>query len=80
MNRLREFRCSRQISQQKLAEAIGVSRQTINAIERGRTKRPSDEIMLAIADYFEVPVEQIFYTPLVQHVLQKEKDLNIKSA
>ncbi|MGB9803495.1 helix-turn-helix transcriptional regulator [Desulfofundulus sp.] len=72
MNRLRQIRRARDISQESLAKAIGVSRQTINGIERGRIKRPSDEIMLAIANYFEMDVSEIFYTPLVQHVLQRK--------
>ena len=47
------------ISQQQLADAIGVSRQTINAIETGRFV-PSTLLALKIARYFSKSVDDIF--------------------
>ena len=47
------------MTQQALAEATGVSRQTINAIETGRFV-PSTILALKIAQVFQKPVEQIF--------------------
>ena len=47
------------MSQNDLAEAIGVTRKTINTIEVGRFI-PSTIIALKIARYFKVPVEEIF--------------------
>lgn len=47
------------MTQQALAEATGVSRQTINAIETGRFV-PSTILALKIARVFQKPVEQIF--------------------
>ena len=47
------------ITQADLAEAIGVSRQTIIAIEKG-TYKPSLEVALKMAAYFDVKVEEIF--------------------
>jgi putative transcriptional regulator len=43
-----------------LAEALGVSRQTVNSIENGRYL-PSLPLALAIARYFEVTVEEMFH-------------------
>ena len=47
------------ITQQELAEAVGVSRQTINSIEAGRYV-PSAVLALKIAGYFGKPVESVF--------------------
>jgi len=47
------------MTQQELAERVGVSRQTILSIERGRY-RPSIEVALALARVFAVPVEALF--------------------
>lgn len=71
-NRLRQIRRAREVTQEELAQAVYTTRQTIIAIEKGRVKRPSDELMVGIAKYFGVRVEDIFFTPLVQHVLQPE--------
>lgn len=56
---LRERRDERGLSQQKLAEAVGVTRQTINAIERERYN-PSLELAFELADFFECQIEDIF--------------------
>ncbi|NBB93770.1 MAG: helix-turn-helix domain-containing protein [Gammaproteobacteria bacterium] len=47
------------MTQQQLAETVGVSRQTIIAIESGRYS-PSLEVALKIARAFEQPVEAVF--------------------
>ena len=47
------------LSQGELAEAVGVSRQTINAIERDRYD-PSLELAFKLAAYFDVQVEELF--------------------
>ena len=57
MRRLRE---SGDLSQGQLAQAMGVSRQTINSIETGRYT-PSLPLALALARYFARPVEEIFH-------------------
>lgn len=58
-NTLRVQRAIHQMTQQQLAEAVGVSRQTINAIE---TKKyvPSTVLALKIAKVFDQPVETVF--------------------
>ena len=58
-NRIRVARAERRITQQQLAEAVGVSRQTVNAIESGRFI-PSTVLALKVARLFEKPVEEIF--------------------
>ena len=58
-NRVRELRTSREYSQGALAEELGVSRQTINAIETGRYL-PSLPLALRIGALFGEPVERIF--------------------
>ncbi|MCK9327360.1 MAG: helix-turn-helix domain-containing protein [Bacteroidales bacterium] len=68
------------VTQKELADAVGVSRQTILAIEKGYIKRTSDELMLNIANYFGVGVGDIFFTPLVQHVLHEHEKQNISTS
>ena len=58
-NRIRVERAERRLTQQQLAEAVGVSRQTINAIEAGRFV-PSTVLALKIARQFAKPVEELF--------------------
>jgi putative transcriptional regulator len=58
-NRVRELRAAREWTQEQLAEAVGVSRQSIISIERGRYV-PSLPLALLLARAFECPVEQIF--------------------
>ncbi len=58
-NRIRVQRAELRMTQQQLAEAIDVSRQTINAIESGRFV-PSTLLALKMARLFGKPVEDIF--------------------
>jgi putative transcriptional regulator len=58
-NDVRERRADRGLSQGDLGKALGVSRQTINAIETGRYL-PSLPLAIAIARYFDTTVEEIF--------------------
>ena len=58
-NHIHKLRLRHKISQQELADAIGVSRKTISTVETGRFT-PSVVIALKIAEYFAIPVEQVF--------------------
>jgi putative transcriptional regulator len=58
-NRLKVLRAERSWSQQDLADLLGVSRQSVNAIEKGRYD-PSLPLAFAIADVFGLPIEAIF--------------------
>lgn len=62
-NRVRELReLFGRMTQQSLAERVGVSRQTIIAIESGRYS-PSLEVALKLAQIFDRPVEDLFWLP-----------------
>ena len=58
-NNLRVLRAKKNITQEELAQAIGVSRQTINAIELGKFN-PSVLTALKLAEFFETAVEAVF--------------------
>lgn len=58
-NRLRVLRAEREWSQQDLADALGVSRQSVNAIETGKYD-PSLPLAFKISDLFEMKIEDIF--------------------
>lgn len=58
-NQIRVLRTERQWSQAQLAERLGVSRQTINALEAGKYD-PSLPLALKIAQLFNIPIETIF--------------------
>ena len=58
-NAVRDLRTERRLSQQQLAEAMEVSRQTINSIEKERYT-PSLPLAIALARYFEKTVEEVF--------------------
>ncbi len=58
-NRLRECRAARRWSQADLADRLGVSRQTVNALENGRYD-PSLPLAFKIAEVFGEPIESLF--------------------
>lgn len=58
-NNLKVLRAIKNILQEELAKQIEVSRQTINAMEKGKYV-PSTLLALKLARYFEKPVEDIF--------------------
>ena len=58
-NEIRTLRTDRQLSQQQLAEAMDVSRQTINSIETGKYL-PSLPLAIGLARYFGTTVEDVF--------------------
>lgn len=59
-NDVRELRLAEGLSQRELAEALAVSRQTVNSIETGRYD-PSLPLAIAIARRFQRSVEEIFH-------------------
>lgn len=61
-NRLRVLRAERGWSQAEVAQRLGVSRQTINAVEKGRYE-PSLELALKMAYLFGQRIEDIFLPP-----------------
>jgi len=70
-NRIKLLRTERNISRQDLADAVGVNFQTIGYLERG-DYNASLELSLKLAQFFDLPVEQVFsltpFTPLSQQL------------
>lgn len=58
-NRVQELRKAKGLTQEQLGEIIGVSRQTINAIEKEKFD-PSLPTAFKMAQLFELPIEQFF--------------------
>lgn len=67
-NIVRELRIAEKKSQTDFANIIGISRQSLSAIENGGV--PSGPTMLKIAKRFQKPVEEIFFIAVVNHVIQ----------
>lgn len=59
-NRLKEIRLDHQITQESLADSVGVTRQTIIAIEQGKFA-PSVRLALELAQALRVPLEDVFW-------------------
>jgi putative transcriptional regulator len=58
-NRLRELRSIDSVSQAKMGDVLGVSRQTINSIENGKYD-PSLSLAFKISKYYRLKIEDIF--------------------
>ena len=58
-NRIKDYRTERSLTQDELAQAVGVSRQSIISIERGRYT-PSLYLALRFAKYFQCSVDELF--------------------
>ena len=59
-NKLRVLRAMRNITQERLASDLSVTRQTIHAIENDKYN-PSLELAFKMAKYFETTIENIFF-------------------
>ena len=58
-NKLKVYRAMHDLTQEMLAEKLGITRQTIIAIEKGKYD-PSLELAFKIASFFNVKIEDIF--------------------
>ena len=58
-NRIEEIRKARDVNQEVLAKALGVSRQTISSLENGRYN-PSIELAYKLSKYFGMTIEEVF--------------------
>lgn len=65
-NRLEEIRKAKGITQEELANALEVSRQTVGSLENGRYN-PSIILAFKIARFFEVSIEEVFIYDEGQH-------------
>lgn len=63
------------LTQEQLAKELGVSRQTINELEKGRP--PSAELLLKISTFFNKDPREIFFTDSVVSNLQGDKKVSI---
>ena len=70
-NNLKVFRAKHNLTQAELADRIGVTRTSINAIETRRTV-PSTILALRIAQEFRVSVEELFYLELTPPSAQSD--------
>ena len=59
LNHVRRHRVLKDMTQQELADRVGVTRQTILSIEKGKYT-PSVALALSLAEVFEVSVETLF--------------------
>ena len=59
-NRLREIRVERGLTQESLAGTVGVTRQTVIAVEKGKFV-PSVKLALELASALETPLQQVFW-------------------
>ena len=58
-NNVKKIRCERGMTQEHIAQAVGVSRQTIISLEKGNYI-PSVELALKLARFFKTSVEHVF--------------------
>jgi len=58
-NKVREFRKKQRLTQYELAELIGISRQAINAIEKGKFD-PSLPTAFKLSELFKTSIEELF--------------------
>ncbi len=68
-NDIRRLRFAAELTQADLAARVGVTRQTIIAIEQGRYS-PSLEVAFQIALVFDVPLDDVFHYPRTQGEIQ----------
>jgi putative transcriptional regulator len=59
LNRIHDYRVSRGLTQDELAQAVGISRQSIISIERGRYT-PSLVLALRFAQFFQCSMDELF--------------------
>ena len=59
INKIKELRKNKRITQEELADATKVTRQTINAIEQGKYS-PSLELAFSISKFFKKRIEDVF--------------------
>lgn len=66
-NQLKELRAERGYSQQQLADVLGVSRQTVISIEKGRFD-PSLPLAFQLAEVFGCRIEDIFFPDAPENI------------
>lgn len=64
-NRISRLRKHRGITQQQLANALGIDRASLSQIETGRYS-PRAETIRKLSDYFQLPIGDLFYNPSLE--------------
>lgn len=59
-NNINALRTDKKLTQQALADAVGITRATINAMEKG-AYNPSLEVAFRLAQFFKIDIQTIFY-------------------
>ena len=77
-NCLKQVRNAHSMTQQELAETVGVTRQTVIAVEKGRF-RPSVELALLMSRALDTPLEEIFWLEGEEHPLPEQGQGNGRS-
>ena len=75
MNRVKEFRKEKKMSQLELAKSIGVSRQTINMIENNKYN-PTLELCINLAKTLDTDLNALFWDPQLTMKIQKTKNFS----
>jgi putative transcriptional regulator len=71
-NQLRKKRFEKdEMTQQALAKALGITRQTVAAIEAGKYS-PSLEVAFCLADVFDAPLDEIFQWEAIESEINKD--------
>lgn len=71
-NIIKLLRAKHNMSQEKLAKLIGISRPALSEIENGKVT-PGGKIVIRIANIFGLPAEQIFFEETVMQEEQKDQ-------
>ena len=69
-NKIKVFRAMHDLTQEDLAREVGVTRQTILAIEKGKYD-PSLELAFKLSQLFKVPIEELFVYEVKEPVQEK---------
>ena len=79
--KLKELRQKRGVSQQCLAEAVGVSQQSVNKYENHAVE-PDVATLIALADYFHTSVDYLIGHTEINHIIEpvQTHDLNAEEA
>lgn len=65
-NIIKVLRAQNNLTQEELAQKIGISRQALSSIENNKVQ-PSGKVVIKIANIFGIPAEQIFFEEDVTH-------------
>jgi putative transcriptional regulator len=59
--KLKFRRMERKLTQQELADKVGISRYYLSALERNKVKNPSIQVMKKISEILEMTVQELFF-------------------